>query len=147
MQIELMTQVNDEVSEAFERLIPQLTRYAALPTRSELLELAVSDFSFVFLARSQEENKKIIGSATLSTYLTPTGLHGWIEDVVVDKDYRRKGIGKALMDACLYQAKKLGLKEVSLTSRSSRCAANQLYQAMGFVKRETNVYRYPINPD
>jgi ribosomal protein S18 acetylase RimI-like enzyme len=31
---------------------------------------------------------------------------------------------------------------VDLTSRPSRTAANRLYQRLGFVERETNVYRF-----
>jgi ribosomal protein S18 acetylase RimI-like enzyme len=34
------------------------------------------------------------------------------------------------------------VRSVDLTSRPSRDAANQLYQRLGFVRRETNVYRY-----
>jgi ribosomal protein S18 acetylase RimI-like enzyme len=33
---------------------------------------------------------------------------------------------------------------VDLTSRPSREAANRLYQRLGFVQRETNVYRYTL---
>ncbi|NCZ89134.1 MAG: GNAT family N-acetyltransferase, partial [Actinobacteria bacterium] len=33
---------------------------------------------------------------------------------------------------------------VDLTSRPSRAAANRLYQRLGFVARETNVYRYEL---
>jgi len=33
---------------------------------------------------------------------------------------------------------------VDLTSRPSRVAANQLYLAMGFEARETNVFRFSL---
>ena len=147
MNITLMESVNDEVVEAFQRLMPQLTRHSPPPTREELVEMAQSNQCFVFLAREPGGDGLIIGTATLGTFRTPTGLHGWIEDVVVDQDYRRQGIGKILTEACLEQARRLGLREVNLTSRSARCAANQLYQAMGFIRRETNLYRYPISQD
>ena len=145
MHIELMTEITDEIVTAFERLIPQLTRYSPPPTREELVDMAKSDSVHIFLARLPDQHGEIIASATLATFRTPTGLHGWIEDVVVDRDARRQGIGKALTEACLAQARLLGLREVNLTSRSSRCAANQLYQAMGFVRRETNLYRFSLD--
>lgn len=144
MNIALMEQVNDEVVQAFQRLMPQLTSYSAPPTQEELVDMAQSGQVFVFLARDSDQDGLIIGTATLGTFRTPTGLHGWIEDVVVDQDFRRQGIGKALTEACLDQARVKGLRDVNLTSRSARCAANQLYQAMGFVRRETNLYRYAI---
>lgn len=147
MNIILMESVNDEVVEAFQRLMPQLTRHSPPPTWEELVEMVQSDQCFVFLARETGQDGLIVGTATLGIFRTPTGVHGWIEDVVVDQDYRRQGIGKILTEACLEQARRLGLCEVNLTSRSARCAANQLYQAMGFIRRETNLYRYPINQD
>jgi ribosomal protein S18 acetylase RimI-like enzyme len=35
-----------------------------------------------------------------------------------------------------------GARTIELTSRSSREAANRLYRRLGFVPRDTNVYRY-----
>lgn len=144
MHISLMDQVDDEIVQAFERLIPQLTRHSPPPTRDELAEMAQSGSVFVFLARLPDQHGEIIGSATLATFRSPTGLHGWIEDVIVDQSSRRQGIGKALTEACLEKARELGLREVNLTSRSTRGSANLLYQAMGFIRRETNLYRYPL---
>ena len=42
-------------------------------------------------------------------------------------------------------ARSRGAKTVDLTSRPSREAANRLYQRIGFVARETNVYRFDIS--
>lgn len=140
-----MTQTSDEIQAAFERLIPQLTQHSPPPSKEMLAHMAASDGVFVFLARQGDAKGRILGSATLGTFITPTGLHGWIEDVVVDREARRQGIGVALTEACLEKARELGLREVNLTSRPSREAANQLYQGMGFVKRETNVYRFPLD--
>jgi hypothetical protein len=44
------------------------------------------------------------------------------------------------------RARELGCKTVELTSRPSREDANRLYQHLGFVPRETNVYRYDLRP-
>lgn len=147
MHIELMTQVSDEIVDAFARLIPQLTQYSPPPDRAALAEMADSDSVYVFIARLTDQHGEIAGCATLATFRSPTGLHGWIEDVVVDGSARRQGVGKALTEACLDKARALGLREVNLTSRATRCAANQLYQAMGFIRRETNLYRYPFHTD
>jgi len=145
MHISLMNDINDEVMNAFMNLIPQLTKYSQPPTREALMVMAASRETFVYLARQKDTGGEIIGSATLATFQTPTGVHGWIEDVIVDHDARRQGVGEALTQACLDKARDLGLREVNLTSRPSRVAANRLYQAMGFVRRETNVYRYALD--
>jgi len=65
--------------------------------------------------------------------------------VVVDYKARRQGIGKALTEKCLDKARELGLREVNLTSRPSREAANRLYQDLKFTPYKTNVYRYELD--
>jgi ribosomal protein S18 acetylase RimI-like enzyme len=71
-------------------------------------------------------------------------VRAWIEDVVVDDSARGKGVGEALNRAALDRARAEGATTVDLTSRPSREAANRLYQRIGFVPRETNVYRYDL---
>lgn len=144
MAIDEMTQVTGEILSAMAQLMPQLSQHSPLLSEAMLAEMAASDQVFVFLAHAEGEQGQIVGTATLATYLTPTGRHGWIEDVVVDRVARRRGIGRALTQACLEKARELGLKEVNLTSRPGREAANALYLAMGFEPRQTNVYRYPL---
>jgi ribosomal protein S18 acetylase RimI-like enzyme len=68
----------------------------------------------------------------------------WIEDVVVDDAARGHGVGEALNLAAIEESRKRGAKNVSLTSRSSREAANRLYQRLGFEPYETNLYRFVL---
>ena len=81
---------------------------------------------------------------TLVLFRIPTGVRAWIEDVVVDTEARGMGIGQALNEYAIQMAEQAGAKTIDLTSRPSREAANRLYQRLGFVARETNVYRYTI---
>lgn len=87
---------------------------------------------------------RIVGSLTLAMFRIPTGIRAWIEDVVVDDSARGHGVGEALNRAALDFAKQHGAITVDLTSRPSRVAANRLYQRIGFVARETNIYRYTL---
>ena len=43
---------------------------------------------------------------------SPTGAHGWIEDVVVDQAARGQGVGRMLTQALLDKARALGMKQV-----------------------------------
>jgi len=70
----------------------------------------------------------------------------WIEDVVVDESARGRGVGEALTREAIRHASERGARTVDLTSRPSRAAANRLYQRVGFVERETRVYRYAAPP-
>jgi ribosomal protein S18 acetylase RimI-like enzyme len=142
MDITLLTEITDEVYEAFARLIPQLSTSAAIPSKAELQEIADNDS--LLIARDSQQNGKIVGTLTLVTFRIPTGIRSWIEDVVVDTAERGKGIGEALTFAALKHAAELGAKTVDLTSRPSREAANRLYQRVGFELRESNLYRYKL---
>ena len=140
--IEIVDHPTDEVVEALARLLPQLS--SAEPPDASALAVIMSGGSTVFLARV---DGRIVGSLTLVMYRIPTGLKAWIEDVVVDETARGHGVGEALNHAALDEARRRGAKAASLTSRPTREAANRLYQRIGFVARDTNVYRFELDTD
>jgi ribosomal protein S18 acetylase RimI-like enzyme len=144
--IEEAIEVTDELMTVIGLLLPQLSSFATLPSRPEMGDILASPHNSLFIARDPERNDDIVGIAVLVMYRTPTGLHAWIHDVVVDKDSRGKGFGAALTQACIQYADRAGAHGVNLTSRPARQAANRLYQRMGFIQRETNVYYYPLTP-
>lgn len=133
--------VDDELVAAFATLIPQLSSSSPPPTAAELEAIVGSNDSVLYLARLDD---RIVGSLTLAFYRIPTGLKAWIEDVVVDDSARGQGVGEALNHAAIAEAGRRGAKNVSLTSRASREAANRLYQRLGFEPYDTNVYRYRL---
>ena len=139
--VERASEVTPELISAFEVLIPQLSSSNPPPSASELQEIVSSEASVLFIARV---DGKIAGSLTLATFRIPTGLRAWIEDVVVDSSARGHGVGEVLNRAAIEEARARGAVTVDLTSRPSREAANRLYQRLGFVQRETNVYRYSL---
>ena len=139
--VERAESVDDDLVESFERLIPQLSSSSPPPSREHLAALVASPDTVLFLARV---DGVVLGSLTLAFYRIPTGLKAWIEDVVVDVAARGRGVGELLNRAALDEARTRGAKDVSLTSRPSREAANRLYRRIGFEPRETNVYRYTL---
>ena len=108
-------------------------------TEQDLKHIVDSPCTTLFVAR--DEGGALVGSLTLVTFLIPTGQRAWIEDVVVSSKCRGLGIGESLCKAAIDHAVALGVVSIDLTSRPSRVAANRLYQKLGFVQRETNVYR------
>jgi ribosomal protein S18 acetylase RimI-like enzyme len=138
--VEEATEVTDELRTAMQRLVPQLSRSASVPDERELIEIVASPASILLVARNGEG--AIVGSLTLVVFRIPTGVRAWIEDVVVDETARKRGVGEALNREALRRATAAGARTVDLTSRPSREAANRLYRRLGFVERETNVYRW-----
>lgn len=142
MKIKKVTKLTERVFEAVLNLLPQLDPGADLPGKQYFKDLLSSGNTHLFLA--ELDNKDIAGMLTIGTYMTPTGMKVWIEDVVVDDSQRGKGIGKDLIQFAIDYAKTLKAKDIRLTSRPSRTAANQLYIKMGFQQYETNVYKYKV---
>ncbi len=139
MQIELVSQANDELYEAFQRLVPQLTNNNPPPSLNDLTALVRDPSSTLMVARSDQG--EIIGALTLTVYRVPTGIRSIIEDVIVDNSARGQGIGEALVKHAIRVARERGAGNISLTCNPMREAANRLYQRMGFKKRETNAYQ------
>jgi ribosomal protein S18 acetylase RimI-like enzyme len=68
-----------------------------------------------------------------------------IHDVVVDAKHRKHGLGRRIMESLQVFAKNNGYAFVELTSNPSRVAANKMYAEVGFVLRETNVWRLTLS--
>ena len=139
MQIFPVTEFNEEIYLAFQRLIPQLSSVAS-PTRDELRDLISAEATTLLVARQSDE--EIVAILTLTCYRVPTGLRATIEDLVVDESARGQGLGTQLTNTALKVAKQYGAKGVMLTSNPRRAAANRLYQKMGFKRWKTNLYFY-----
>ena len=141
MSVELIEESTPEVVEMMGNLIPQLSRSAAALTAEQTADFVAQPNVYLFGYRDDKDGK-LKGMLSLATFVIPTGVRAWIEDVVVDEATRSQGAGQKLVEAAVAQAAKLGARTVDLTSRPSREAANRLYRRCGFVQRETNVYRY-----
>jgi len=138
--VEEATSVTPELVAAFRHLTPQLSRTAPAPGGAELAEMVRSPATILLMARDPE--KGLIGSLTLVLFRIPTGVRAWIEDVVTDEAARGRGVAEILCREALNRASAAGARTVDLTSRPSREAANRLYRRLGFVMRDTNVYRW-----
>ncbi len=137
-----ITEMSQKVYDAFERLLPQLSSSAKTPTWDELEDLIGSKASIVLAAADDEDPEgTILGTMTLVVFRIPTGVRAWVEDVVVDREARGKGIGEKLIRTSIERARAEGAKTIDLTSRPTREEAHRLYKRCGFEMRETCVFR------
>ncbi len=142
MQLEIVTKADEEIYEAFQRLVPQLTDNNPPPSLNDLADLVRDTSSTLIIARN--DNNDIVGALTLAVYRVPTGIRSVIEDVIVDISTRGEGVGEALMLRAIELAREKGAGNISLTSNPMRVAANKLYLRVGFMKRETNAYQMKL---
>ena len=146
IQVAVATTVDDELVAAFARLIPQLSRSAALPTAEVIRGIVEAEATTVLIARDLRAGGRIVGTLTLAVFTIPTGMRAWIEDVVVDDVARGRGAGEALTRTAVDLARQRGARTVDLTSNRSRQAAHRLYEKTGFHVRDTSVYRFGPKP-
>ena len=139
--IEIVTQADAALLEAMNHLLPQLSSSATSLTMEQLESIVNAEANTFFVARHEGA---IVGTLTLAVFPILTGLRAWIEDVIVDESVRGHGYGVTLTEAAIAHARSIGATTVDLTSRPARVAANRLYQKVGFIARETNVYRYSL---
>jgi ribosomal protein S18 acetylase RimI-like enzyme len=81
---------------------------------------------------------------TVGVYRTPSGNKAWIEDVVIDELFRGMSYGEKIVLHAIDFIRSLDADTISLTSNSSRIAANRLNQKLGFEQYETNVYKMKL---
>jgi ribosomal protein S18 acetylase RimI-like enzyme len=137
MDVERVTAADDELVAAIARLVPQLSATRTPPGLAELQAIAAEENTILLVAR---EDGEVLGMLTLVLYRVPTGLRGWIHDVVVDESARGRGVAGALTEEALRVATEARALTVHLTTRPAREAANRLYRRLGFDDYETNVY-------
>ena len=127
-----------EYHEAMQRFLDQLTTHPMTLTETMFRQLIDSENSHLFFLMKEGQ---IASMLTVGIYYSPTGGKAWIEDVVVDEAFRGQGLSKQLVAHAIEFTQSKRIPSLMLTSNPKRIAANKLYQAMGFSRKETNVYR------
>ena len=141
--IEVLEAADDDVVEAFARMVPLLSTSAQVPDRARVERVVGHAANTVFAAR--DGGGRIVGLLTLVVLELATGTEARVEDVVVDEALRGAGVGRGLVVAALEAAAAHGARYVDLTSAPRRVAARGLYQSLGFEPRETGVFRHTLD--
>lgn len=124
--------------EDINKLLFQLTLRARPLSLKALQNILKEKNTFLFVAK---DKKRIVGMGTIIIIKALVYTHAYLEDTVIDKEYRGKGIGKKLLQKLIYLAKAKKALRIDGTSRPHRIAADRLYKTLGFQKGDTNVYR------
>ena len=79
-----------------------------------------------------EKNKKIIGYLTGSIIKNIWQHSGYIDDIFVSKDFKRKGVGINLIQSFIKYIKSKKIKECKLEVNKKNKYALSLYKKIGF---------------
>ena len=89
-----------------------------------------------------EEDGKIVGAILCGH----DGRRGCLYHVCVHKDYRRHGIGKAMVVKCMQELKSEKINKVSLIAFTKNDIGNAFWNCIGWTKREDlNYYDFTLN--
>lgn len=152
---------NTDFIEGINRLLLQLTPSKNTSiTKSELKEVLRNPNFYLLIAEdlSQKYPENFVGMGSI---FFQRNLGRWIaeiHDIVVDENYRKRGVGTKIVIELINIAKTFARQKKSkiklyLTSRPSRAEANKLYLRVGFVmvaqaagEWGTNLYKMMIFP-
>lgn len=116
-------------------LMEGLTRPAVAddpgPQRDVFLAHLANEAARVFVA---EIDGELAGAVSLwiGPRLNWTTPEAWIPDLYVDPAFRRRGAARALLDACVAEARRRGCHRLRLESGHHRADAHRLYESYGF---------------
>lgn len=117
---------------------------------SELDSSAVVKEQSLYLAKlsgflaTRYDGEKLIGMGWIFPRQTLLRKQAVVEDMIVDNNYRGRGLGRELLHDLVVWAKQNGVEMIELTSNPKRVAANELYKKYGFKLHPTNHYLYQV---
>jgi ribosomal-protein-alanine N-acetyltransferase len=124
------------VVEQINQLVPQL-KPAWPPVTADGLAQLLASPTRLYAAFCDDD---LVGLLALVPHRDLRGLRFHVEDVVVDRGYRRQGIARALLETAMADAPDDTLS-FDLRSHASRAAAHALYLGLGFEPSDTTVFR------
>ncbi len=104
--------------------------------------------SIIFVALVNEKSKPVGFTQLYPKYSSVRAVRNWIlNDLYVDKEYRKQGIGEKLIKTAMNFAKENNAKFVELSTAVDNYAGQSLYEQIGFEKQnpETDFYSYRIS--
>lgn len=101
----------------------------------KVIEKGLKSDNQIYICATEDE--KVVGycSLTIKNNLWMSANLGNVDELVVDSDYRNRGIGKLLMNEIQKIAKRHGCKGLELDSAFHRTSAHEFYSKLGFEKR------------
>jgi len=90
--------------------------------------------SYILVA---EKKGVVVGFVNLTTHKTilHRGLSGLIDELIIAKSYRGKGIGKQLLSSAIEKSRQLGCCEVEVSTEKTNIKAREFYRQCGFTER------------
>ena len=114
---------------------------ACFPLGADAAALARMADDGAYTALCADEDGELLGFGYFQSVLD----EGYVGDVAVWAEHRRRGVGRAIVEAMLEAGRAQGLAFLTLEVREGNLAARRLYELCGFetVGRRKNYYERP----
>ncbi|MCK4240995.1 MAG: GNAT family N-acetyltransferase, partial [Candidatus Atribacteria bacterium] len=96
--------------------------------------LLSEDNSYILVAEIEGIIVGFINFTTRKTILH-RGLSGLIDELIIAKSHRGKGIGKQLLSGAIEKSRQLGCCEVEVSTEKTNVKAREFYRQCGFIER------------
>ena len=103
--------------------------------------------SVIFVALNNNNSKPVGFTQLYPNYSSVRAIKNWtLNDLYVDKDYRKQGVGEKLIKKAMEYAKNQHAKFVELSTAFDNYSAQSVYEKIGFRKQEPDneFYTYRI---
>jgi glucosamine-phosphate N-acetyltransferase len=123
----------DEIIKLLKQLWPDKTLDCDALTK--IISIGIGSKDSIYLCTKIDN--KVVGfcSLIIRESLWQEDLVGHINELIIDKSFRRMNLGAELLDAAIAAAKKKGCKLIELDSAFHREDAHKFYENIGFTKR------------
>ena len=140
---------SQEVNQKYMNLIAQLTNTPSVnqELQNQLANQLKASSLYHIIIVTDRQNNSIVGNGTL--YCVPKIYNnkkrkGYVEDIVVDKNYREKGIGTKIMNILFDIGKRLNCNKVRLDCSEKMFG---FYKSMGYERSGVQFSRFPKETD
>lgn len=90
-------------------------------------------------------SKQIVGFVSAVHYVHPDKrAELWINEVSVAPDYRKRGLGRRMLEKLLGHARTLGCVNAWVLTDDQNCAATRLYDSTGGIARKSVMFEFAI---
>jgi GNAT superfamily N-acetyltransferase len=107
----------------------------------ELLLAQPQDRAVVLVARADDDRAIGMASAQLVISTAEGAPSAWVEDVVVDKAFQRRGIARLMLDGLAAWARRNGATRLQLVADSGNASALDFYRQLRWQPTQLCVWR------